>query len=278
MSDNTTRVDVLSLEDFNKTLATRLSEAEALLTKLNTGLKGKAPKPGTLHDTASGLATSLTQDLGKLTAGWTSTSGTEYQRRVGLVASFSSVMADEFDTLYQGLSQMSGPLRTAQKHAEDPAATDDNDNMIKDAAIGFAIAGPAGGVVGGLFGHDQDEEEKAKAHQRMVQLVANLAADYVVTRTGMWSTEAPLAPTDLPGDTAGGQFSAAGGPQVRSPGSVSGTHTAFATTSTVNDPGKPAQGPQDGTGTAGDGGVVLGPDGKPIDVDSGLAGDGTVAG
>jgi len=30
MSDNTTRVDVLSLEDFNKTLATRLSEAEAL--------------------------------------------------------------------------------------------------------------------------------------------------------------------------------------------------------------------------------------------------------
>src|SRR5947207_4470227 len=146
-------------------------------------------------------------------------------------------MADEFDTLYQGLSQMPGPLRTAQKQAEDPAATDDNDNMIKDAAIGFAIAGPAGGVVGGLFGHDQDEEEKEKAPQRMVQLVANLAADYVIARGGTWSPQAPVAPTDMPGDsTRDGRYTASGGPQVGSPGSVGGTHGAVATTSTVDDP------------------------------------------
>src|SRR5215831_13024617 len=56
-----------------------------------------------LHDTASGLASSLTHDLDKLTAGWSSSSGTEYQRRVGLIASFSSVMANEFDNTYQGL-------------------------------------------------------------------------------------------------------------------------------------------------------------------------------
>lgn len=50
MADDTTRVDVLSLEDFKKTLATRLSEADALLTKLNTDLKGQAPKLGTFRD------------------------------------------------------------------------------------------------------------------------------------------------------------------------------------------------------------------------------------
>jgi hypothetical protein len=231
-----------------------------------------------LHDTASGLATSLNQDLAKLTAGWSSSSGTEYQRRVGLIGSFSSAMAGEFDSLYRGLSLMSGPLRTAQKQAEDPAATDDHDNTIKDALIGFAVAGPPGGIIGGLFGNEQDKEEKEKAHQRMVQLVANLAADYTVARTGSWSTQAPVEPTDLPGDTTGGRYDAAGGPQVRSPGSVTGTHSAYATTSTVNDPNAPSRGPQDGVGSADGSGATLGPDGKPIDVNTGLAGDGTLAG
>jgi len=74
MPDNTTRVDVLSLEDFNKTLATRLSEAEALLTKLNTDLKGKAPKLGTFEDGAnsaahySDLYTQYVQRIGRLKA------------------------------------------------------------------------------------------------------------------------------------------------------------------------------------------------------------------
>jgi hypothetical protein len=72
MPDNTTRVDVLSLEDFNKTLATRLSEAEALLTKLNTDLKGKSPKLGTFEDGTnsaehySDLYTQYVQRIGRL--------------------------------------------------------------------------------------------------------------------------------------------------------------------------------------------------------------------
>jgi len=52
MTDQGTRVDVLSLEDFNATLTTRLNEAEALLTKLNTDLKGKSPALGTFIDGA----------------------------------------------------------------------------------------------------------------------------------------------------------------------------------------------------------------------------------
>ena len=83
----------------------------------------------------------------------------------------------------------------------------------------------------------------------------------------------------MPGDsTRDGRYTASGGPQVGSPGSVGGTHGAVATTSTVDDPGALSRGPQDGTGTAGDGSAVLGPDGNPIDVNTGLAGDGTLAG
>jgi ABC-type transporter Mla subunit MlaD len=50
MTDQGTRVDILSLEDFNATLTTRLSEAEALLTKLNSDLRGQSPELGTFID------------------------------------------------------------------------------------------------------------------------------------------------------------------------------------------------------------------------------------
>ena len=46
----TTKVDVLTLQDFDKTLTARLSEAESMLTKLNADLKGKSPKLGTFQD------------------------------------------------------------------------------------------------------------------------------------------------------------------------------------------------------------------------------------
>ena len=48
MPDRTT-VDILSLEDFSKTLATRLREVEAMLTKLDVDLR-PAPKLGTFQD------------------------------------------------------------------------------------------------------------------------------------------------------------------------------------------------------------------------------------
>jgi hypothetical protein len=50
MTEASTRVDILSLEDFNRTLAARLSEADALLTKLNSELRGKRPALGTFFD------------------------------------------------------------------------------------------------------------------------------------------------------------------------------------------------------------------------------------
>jgi hypothetical protein len=50
MANDKTRVDVLSLEDFRATLAARLREAESILTKLTTELRGHKPALGTFQD------------------------------------------------------------------------------------------------------------------------------------------------------------------------------------------------------------------------------------
>jgi ABC-type transporter Mla subunit MlaD len=50
MAGSGTSVDVLTLEEFNATLTSRLSEAQALLTKFNTDLAGRAPALGTFVD------------------------------------------------------------------------------------------------------------------------------------------------------------------------------------------------------------------------------------
>ncbi|MBB5829216.1 MULTISPECIES: hypothetical protein [Micromonospora] len=48
-----TTVDVLSLEDFQRRLAARLSEAEAVLRKLTTELQCRPPDLGTFADATS---------------------------------------------------------------------------------------------------------------------------------------------------------------------------------------------------------------------------------
>ncbi|MEV4757061.1 hypothetical protein AB0J86_18380 [Micromonospora sp. NPDC049559] len=50
MGDESTRVDVLSLEDFHKTLQARLDEANAILTTLSTKLHDKPPALGEFQD------------------------------------------------------------------------------------------------------------------------------------------------------------------------------------------------------------------------------------
>jgi hypothetical protein len=254
---------------------------EQLWTQLKAGDPGQVDMMAaawkSLHDTADSLATTLNSDLAKLTAGWSSSSGTEYQRRLGLISGFSSTMAGEFSTLQQHLTLMAGELRTAQKQAEDPAATDNNDHLVTDAAIGFAVAGPVGGVIGGWFGHDQDEAEKEKARQRMVQLVAGLAADYAVATGDGWEQIVPV-PIDLPGNTSGGQFTPQSGPGAGGVAPVGGVGGTRIPTPRTTDPKPPSQGPTGGTGTTEGGGPTLGPDGKPIDPATGLAGAGELAG
>jgi hypothetical protein len=47
---DSTKVDLLSLQDFSKTLEARLSEVDAMLTKLDADLRGKTPKLGAFLD------------------------------------------------------------------------------------------------------------------------------------------------------------------------------------------------------------------------------------
>lgn len=50
MTNQRTRVDVLSLEDFHSTFTARLAEIEGVLTKLNTKLQHRPPALGTFTD------------------------------------------------------------------------------------------------------------------------------------------------------------------------------------------------------------------------------------
>jgi hypothetical protein len=256
---------------------------EQLWTQLQAGDPGQVDALAvawrSLHDRADALATSLTHDLGRLTAGWSSSAGTEYQNRLALIASFSSTLANGFADRHRELTLMAGALRTAQRQAEDPASTDTNDHMLIDAGIGFAIAGPVGGVVGGLLGHSQDEAEERKARQRMVQLVAGLAADYGVTTDIGWTTMVPLPPDGMPSDsTSGARYDAESGPRGASTGSVGATGTASGVHRTVSDPDEVSPAPRSGAGLDQQNGTVLGPDGRPIDPVTALAGAGGLAG
>jgi hypothetical protein len=164
---------------------------EQLYRQLMSGdpdqVDGIAAKISSLRDTLGGLHDSLRTDLTGLGKGWTSASGTEYQRRLNLVGTFAANLHTDLDSVHGTLTQWSRLLREARKNAENPADTDDADKTVsgaaKGAAIGGATLGPAGvvagGLIGGFMGHNQDEEEKQKAHDRMVALVAGLAVDYV---------------------------------------------------------------------------------------------------
>ncbi|MFK3981403.1 WXG100 family type VII secretion target [Micromonospora sp. NPDC050397] len=155
-----------------------------------------ASKWSALKTTIDGLGQSLRQDLDALARTWSSEAGEEFQRRLNLVISYSNSVAIGMGGVNEGLTLMAGPLRAAQKDAESPEETDDHDQALKGAAKG-AIFGPAGIVVGGFLGHQQDKEEQERAHQRMVTIVAGLAAAYDLSAYDRLVTP-PVADPDTP--------------------------------------------------------------------------------
>jgi hypothetical protein len=172
-------------------------------------VEGHAAALRRLHETLDGLSRTLSTDLQELGNAWSSSSGQEYTRRVGAITAYSGAISADFSVLSTTLSAMAGDLRTAQKQAQSPDKTDGNANMAKDAAIGGAVFGVPGAVIGGIFGHNKDEEAKQKAQEQMVALVANLAGQYQVHDERVPQPAPP--PDDLPGDGSGGQAAPHGG-------------------------------------------------------------------
>jgi len=243
-----------------------------------------ASKWKSLQNTADYLATTLAGDLDRLRGEWDSESGHEFARRVGLIASYAQTLAGELGHMKDGLTLMSGPLRETKRQAESPASTDDHDKVLKDAAggamIGGAVAGPGGavigGVIGGLMGHNQDEEEKEKARQRMIQLVAGLAAEYDVTSQQTWPQTVATAPVDLPGNGSGGSVDLRGGLSGRTAGTVPLTGTADpGVRRDADDPTRAGAVPLTGTGDPG--GTGTDPD-ATAHGDTSLLGSGAVVG
>ncbi|MEV0808255.1 hypothetical protein [Micromonospora sp. NPDC050200] len=203
-----------------------------------------------LRDTLDGLSRDLGTDLDKLAPAWTGDAAREFHDRVSLVARYSADLAEGTADVRQALTLMAGQLRTAQRQAESPEATDDHDKAIDGATKGL-ILGVPGMIVGGIMGHQQDRAEQEKAHQRMVQVVADLAAGYEVASYGR-VVDPPAPPPRLPGDADRNGTTARAVPPVGSPRPAPVTGDAVpgggATVSTHN---SPAHGPTTGSGDTG---------------------------
>ncbi|GIL31570.1 WXG100 family type VII secretion target [Actinocatenispora comari] len=152
-----------------------------------------------VHD----MNTNLDGELKNLAKEWSSSSGDEFHRRMGLISKFAGDLATDIGEFHDTLQDANGELREAKKHNEDPENTDDNGQAMGGAAKGAAIgslAGPvgtvAGGVIGGIMGHNKDEEQKKAAKNRMVQLIAQLSGNYQ-SAAGIWHVSDP--DKDTPG-------------------------------------------------------------------------------
>ncbi|MEU8044859.1 WXG100 family type VII secretion target [Micromonospora echinofusca] len=230
-------------------------------------IDGVAAQWTALKGMLDGLSRELSGDLDKLANTWTGSASQEFQRRLTLVTDYADKLGEGMADVSRGLTLMAGELRTARAQAESPAETDDHDQALSGAAKG-AVFGVPGIVVGGLLGHQQDKAEQEKAHQRMVNVVAELAAGYDLSAYGRLVAPPPPHP-DTPGLTSrDSSTTPRSGPGATTP-------TAAPTTSglagqpggaTVAAPATPSSGPGGGgSGTATPGTVGGGhPGGSPV--------------
>ncbi|GAA2221955.1 WXG100 family type VII secretion target [Micromonospora olivasterospora] len=231
-----------------------------------TQIDGLAAGWDSMKGTLDDLARDLKGDLEKLGNTWTGDAGREFQRRLSLIVDYSTTLSEGMADVRQGLTLMATHLRTAQKKAESPEETDDHDKAVSGAVKGGAMFGLPGAIVGGIVGHQQDKEEQEKAHQRMVQVVSELAAGYDLSAYGRMVSP-PDPHEDLPYHPDTDTTTPSAGPGATTPGSVGGTGGSPTTGhKTMAAPKSPAHGPTGGSGLPGG------------DTGGGTTGGGTIGG
>lgn len=238
MSEYTARYQNVSHEElYNGVMAGKPSQIDDLAAQW-TSLKG----------ILDGLGKELGGDLDKLANTWTGEAGREFQRRLAFVVSYSDTLGEGMADLSRALTLMADQLRTAHKQAESPEETDDHDKAASGAMKG-AVFGVPGVIVGGLLGHQQDKAEQEKAHQRMVNVVAELAAGYDLSAYGRL-VPPPPPPPDTPDTVSGDSSTPRGGPGATTP-TAAPTSTRLSPQTggnTVAGADRPAPGPGGGSG------------------------------
>ncbi|MFG2047475.1 WXG100 family type VII secretion target [Micromonospora sp. NPDC048935] len=234
-------------------------------------IEGVAAQWAELKGVLDGLGRELSGDLEKLANTWTGSAGREFHRRLSLIVAHSDALGEGMAGIKQGLTMMAEHLRTAHKQAESPEETDDNDKAISGTIKGAVTFGLPGAMVMGIVGHQQDKQEQEKAHQRMVNLVAELASGYEISAYDR-VVDPPLPDPDTPNrintePTTPQSVSAIAGASA-GPGSSNVTaHTGDATISKL-ERAAPPPGVGDGSGTGGRPAVATGPLGAVSDYDS----------
>lgn len=193
---------------------------------------------------AATVAGNLRRDLARLSTGWSGLGSDEFTVRMNLVVNFARNLADEATSIGVGAEALSRALAEAQRQADpnpagphpvganpvgsvagpDPVAVR---AALRSAASNWTTTPEA--VLGSDLGHVPGPEEQSAAFERMVTLVAELAALYGVVDQANWPRVIPDAPADMPGtvtasaepdpNAAGGLAGAGGfGPNMFGPG------------------------------------------------------------
>ncbi|MEU8086231.1 WXG100 family type VII secretion target [Micromonospora sp. NPDC049101] len=247
-------------------------------------IEGVAAQWAELKGVLDGLGRELSGDLEKLGNTWTGSAGREFHRRLSLIVAHSDALGEGMAGIKQGLTMMAEHLRSAHKQAESPEETDDNDKAISGTVKGAVTFGLPGAMVMGVLGHQQDKQEQEKAHQRMVNLVAELASGYEISAYDR-VVDPPLPDPDTPNrintESTTPQSVSAIAKASAGPGSSNvSAHTGDATVSRL-ERAAPPPGVGDGSGTGGRPAVATGPLGAVSEYDSGgtvLAGADPLAG
>jgi hypothetical protein len=131
--------------------------------------------------TLAGLADTMRQDIGRLLGAFSGDASQEVLEGLGALAQRAKALAEEATAMRAGLTAMSQALAVTQRQAEEPQE------------VAAVAAEAVGSVLGAEVGHVPTAEDLAKARERMVWLVARLAAQYGVAEHANWPVAAELS-------------------------------------------------------------------------------------